>query len=77
MIGANDNQPMRTEAGTVRLDTPAWTDVGVLNGRPFFVTASMARNAALVEHFEKSPMRGVLPYVLSAVYKYFPCLQQQ
>lgn len=46
-------------------------DVGTLNGMPFFVTASMAWDAALMEHFEKSPVRGILPYVLSAVYGYF------
>jgi len=51
-------------------------DVGTLNDRPFFVTASMAWDAALVEHFANSPMRGVLPYVLSAVYGYFDYVPQ-
>ncbi len=46
-------------------------DVGTLNGRPFFVTASMAWDAAMVEYIERSPVRGVLPYVFSAVYGYF------
>jgi len=51
-------------------------DVGTVNGKPFFVTASMAWDAALVKHFEKSPMRGVLPYVFSAVYGYFEYVPQ-
>lgn len=45
-------------------------DVGRVNGRPFFVTCSMAWDAALVRSFEKSPVRGILPYVFSAVYEY-------
>ncbi len=40
-------------------------DVGVANGRPFFVTCSMAWEAALVRAFERSPVRGVLPYLFS------------
>lgn len=46
-------------------------DVGRANGRPFFVTCSMAWDAAIVRTFEKSPVRGILPYVFSAVYEYF------
>ncbi len=46
-------------------------DVGRTNGRPFFVTCSMAWDAAIVRTFEKSPVRGVLPYVFAAVYEYF------
>jgi YegS/Rv2252/BmrU family lipid kinase len=46
-------------------------DVGYANGQPFFVTCSLAWDAALVDVFEKSPVRGVLPYVFSAVYKFF------
>ncbi|MCF7837125.1 MAG: diacylglycerol kinase family lipid kinase [Candidatus Marinimicrobia bacterium] len=45
-------------------------DVGVANGRPFFVTCSMAWDAALVRTFEKFPIRGVLPYVFAGVYEY-------
>lgn len=41
-------------------------DVGTANGRPFFVTCSMAWDAAIVRSFEKSPVRGMLPYVLAA-----------
>lgn len=40
-------------------------DVGLANGRPFFVTCSMAWDAALVRLFEKSPIRGILPYVFA------------
>ncbi len=51
-------------------------DVGTLNGKPFFVTASMAWDAALVEHFERSPVRGVIPYVFSGFYGYFDYVPQ-
>jgi diacylglycerol kinase (ATP) len=40
-------------------------DVGLANGQPFFVTCSMAWDAAIVRTFEKSPIRGMLPYVLA------------
>ena len=46
-------------------------DVGYANDLPFFVTCSLAWDAALVEVFEKSPIRGILPYVFAAVYKFF------
>jgi len=52
-------------AGTQRID------VGYADGRPFFVTCSLAWDAALVDAFEKSPVRGVLPYVFAGVYKLF------
>ena len=45
-------------------------DVGTANGRPFFVTCSMAWDAAIVKSFEKFPIRGVLPYVLAATYEF-------
>lgn len=45
-------------------------DVGLANGRPFFVTCSLAWDAALVRSFEKFPMRGSLPYVLAAAYEF-------
>lgn len=41
-------------------------DVGRANGRPFFVTCSMAWDAALVRSVDKAPIRGVLPYFLAA-----------
>lgn len=41
-------------------------DVGLANGRHFFVTCSLAWDAALVRSFEKFPMRGSLPYGLAA-----------
>ncbi|HMP88690.1 MAG TPA: diacylglycerol kinase family lipid kinase [Kiritimatiellia bacterium] len=46
-------------------------DVGFANGRPFFVTCSMAADASLVRTFEKMPMRGILPYVFAAAYEFF------
>lgn len=46
-------------------------DVGVADGRPFFVTCSLAWDAALVRTFDRSPVRGVLPYVFAAVYEFF------
>jgi YegS/Rv2252/BmrU family lipid kinase len=46
-------------------------DVGYADGQPFFVTCSLAWDAALVKEFEKSPVRGVLPYVFAGVYKFF------
>jgi YegS/Rv2252/BmrU family lipid kinase len=48
-----------------------WIDVGTANGRPFFVTCGMAADAELVRRFEKSPVRGVLPYVFAAAYELF------
>jgi len=51
--------------------TPTRIDVGVANGRPFFVTCSMAWDAALVKTFEKSPVRGILPYIFAAAYELF------
>lgn len=45
-------------------------DVGVANGRSFFVTCSMAWDATIVRTFEKSPVRGVIPYVLAGVYEF-------
>ncbi len=45
-------------------------DVGMANGRSFFVTCSMAWDATIVRTFEKSPVRGVFPYVLAGVYEF-------
>lgn len=41
-------------------------DVGAANGRPFFVTCSMAWDAAIVRGFEALPFRGIAPYVFAA-----------
>lgn len=46
-------------------------DVGYANGHPFFVTCSLAWDAALVKRFEQSPVRGVFPYVLAGAYGLF------
>lgn len=48
----------------------ATIDVGLINNRPFLVTCSMAWDASLVRTFEKSPVRGILPYVFAAVYEF-------
>lgn len=50
---------------------PRDIDVGFADDKPFFVTCSLAWDASLVEAFEKSPIRGILPYVFAAVYKFF------
>lgn len=44
-------------------------DVGVANDRPFFVTCSLAWDATIVRSFERSPVRGILPYVLAGAYE--------
>jgi diacylglycerol kinase family enzyme len=46
-------------------------DVGFANGRPFFVTCSMAADASLVRTFEAFPFRGIIPYVFAAAYELF------
>ncbi len=46
-------------------------DVGFANGRPFFVTCSMAADASLVKTFEAFPFRGVIPYVFAAAHQWF------
>ncbi|HRZ11965.1 MAG TPA: diacylglycerol kinase family lipid kinase [Kiritimatiellia bacterium] len=51
-------------------------DIGLANGRPFFVTCSLAWDAALVRSFEKFPMRGSLPYVLAAAYEFLGYVPQ-
>lgn len=49
---------------------PRKIDVGFANGRPFFVTCSMAADGALVRTFDKMPVRGILPYVFAAAYEF-------
>lgn len=46
-------------------------DVGLVNGQPFLITCSMAWDAAIVRSFDKSPVRGVLPYVFAGIYEFF------
>ncbi|MFH0953095.1 MAG: diacylglycerol kinase family protein [Verrucomicrobiota bacterium] len=41
-------------------------DIGLVNGRAFLVTCSLAWDAALLRTFEKFPLRGVLSYVVAA-----------
>lgn len=46
-------------------------DVGFVDGSPFLVSCSMAWDAAIVRTFDKSPVRGVLPYIFSGVFELF------
>lgn len=41
-------------------------DVGFANGRPFFVTCSLAWDAAIARRFASFPFRGIAPYVFAA-----------
>lgn len=41
-------------------------DVGTVNGRTFFVTCSLAWDAAIARRFESFPFRGIAPYVFAA-----------
>jgi YegS/Rv2252/BmrU family lipid kinase len=45
-------------------------DVGTVNSRPFFVTCSLAWEAAVAKAFDRSPIRGVWPYILAAAREY-------
>jgi YegS/Rv2252/BmrU family lipid kinase len=62
--------PAKAVAALARAQTKA-IDVGFANDTPFFVTCSLAWDAALVNAFEKSPVRGVLPYIFAGVYEFF------
>lgn len=64
--------PLKAEvaAKTLASSEVRTIDVGTVNDRPFFVTCSMAWDAAIVRSFEKSPIRGVVPYVLAGVYEF-------
>lgn len=46
-------------------------DVGLANGRPFFVTCSMAADASVVQTSESFPFRGIVPYIFAAAYELF------
>lgn len=43
-------------------------DVGAANGRPFFVTCSMAWDASIARIFERFPIRGIVPYLMAGAY---------
>ncbi len=43
-------------------------DVGTANGRPFFVTCSMAWDASIARIFERFPVRGIVPYLMAGAY---------
>jgi diacylglycerol kinase family enzyme len=63
--------PLSPEAAVKALANGVTTqiDVGIINNRPFFVTCSMAWDAALVQAFDKSPVRGILPYIFAGAYQ--------
>jgi YegS/Rv2252/BmrU family lipid kinase len=46
-------------------------DVGFAGDRPFLVTCSMAWDAAIARSFERSPIRGIIPYVFAGVQEFF------
>ena len=50
---------------------PLAIDVGLVNHTPFFVTCSMAWDAAIVRSFERYPIRGIVPYILAGVQEFF------
>ena len=64
--------PLRVPEAVEALWTaqPCDIDVGLANGRPFFVTCSLAWDAAIARTFEKSPIRGITPYVFAAAYEF-------
>lgn len=70
--------PLKAEAAAEALASAERLriDVGRANKRPFFVTCSMAWDAAIVRSFEKSPVRGILPYVFAAMYEFFEYKRQ-
>ena len=65
--------PLDVKKATIALATARTQpiDVGFANDHPFFVTCSLAWDAALVKGFEKSPVRGILPYIFAGVYEFF------
>ncbi|MCZ7592234.1 MAG: diacylglycerol kinase family lipid kinase [Kiritimatiellae bacterium] len=65
--------PLNIEAAAKALTraTVRKIDVGVANGRPFFITCSMAADASLVRTIETFPFRGIIPYVFAAAYEMF------
>lgn len=65
--------PLAPEAAVKTLADGVLTDidVGLINERPFFVTCSMAWDAALVEAFDRSPVRGIIPYIFAGAYQFF------
>lgn len=65
------NIPLTVSRAIAALSTaePVRIDVGLANDIPFLVTCSLAWDAAIVRSFEKSPVRGVLPYVLAGAYE--------
>jgi len=65
--------PLKIEAAAAALaaGTTVTMDAGLVNGVPFFVTASFAWDAALVETYERMPMRGVPSYGVAGMVEWF------
>jgi len=53
------------DAETVLIDT------GIAGNRMFLVTCSMAWDASLVRSFEKTPIRGIFPYIFAGMHEFF------
>jgi len=51
-------------------------DVGMVNDIPFFVTCSMAWDASIARAFQKSPVRGFLPYIFAGVQEFMEYVPQ-
>jgi diacylglycerol kinase family enzyme len=56
---------------TLAKGTVTKIDVGMVNRHPFFVTCSLAWDAAIVKALSQSPVRGILPYVFAGAYEFF------
>ncbi len=65
--------PLKPEEAALDLATAEVKaiDVGCVQQRPFLTTCSFAWDAAIVESFQKSPVRGILPYVFAGVHEFF------
>ena len=61
--------PLRLDKAIRVLSTAdvKYIDVGLVNDIPFFVTCSMAWDASFVRSFQKTRIRGVIPYVFAGV----------
>jgi YegS/Rv2252/BmrU family lipid kinase len=46
-------------------------DVGKVNGRSFFITCSLAWDAAIAQGFQQFPVRGIMPYIFAGAYTLF------
>lgn len=56
--------------------SPYMMDAGFVNDNPFFVSASVAFDAAIAAAYEQLPFRGVGSYVAAGFYKFFDYVPQ-